>query len=153
MNIAAVIEDLAISQKSFYLIKAFNKGIDNTDNSFGVFYQRPSIPPIEPLFGCKLTAYLASFEGVVIPTTLKEAEICLKSTNKTRIFLYLWDLSWLENSINFSKAMDILRNEKTNIIARSASHAKCIENFCNKTPIGIVDNWDMDDMMGIINES
>jgi hypothetical protein len=149
-NIAALVQDLSISQKSFYLIKEFNKWIKNTDLSFGVFHTRTAIPPVKTLFGCKMVAFLQSYNGIIIPTTMEEAEIALRASNNSKKFLYLWDLDWLENPVYFSTAMDILRNERLNIIARSSSHSDLIENFCNKRPVGIVDNWKMEQLLDIV---
>lgn len=44
MNIAAVVKDLSISQNSFYMIKEFNKLIDNTDISVGAFFRGLQFP-------------------------------------------------------------------------------------------------------------
>jgi len=149
INIAAIIDDLSMSQKSFYLIKEFNKCISNTDISTGIFYNRISTPPIEPLFACKNVAFLGSYQGVIISTTAQEAEITLKTANNSKRFLYLWDMDWTMKPVDFDKYMSILRDDRLRIIARSQSHVDCIENFCNKNVVGIVDNWDIDSLMEI----
>jgi len=46
-----------------------------------------------------------------------------------------------------------LRDDRLNIIARSKSHSDMIENFCNKSPIGIVDNWNLDQLVGVIHDN
>ena len=51
--------------------------------------------------------------------------------------------------VDFDKYMSILRDDRLRIIARSQSHVDCIENFCNKNVVGIVDNWDIDSLMEI----
>lgn len=150
LNLHALINDLSISQKSFYLIKEFNRCIDNTDVSTGVFHIRGSVPPVEPLFGCKSVGFLNSYHGVLIATTLEEAEIALNTSNNSKKFLYLWDLDWLRKPVMFMPAMHILRDDRLKIIARSTSHAKVIENFCNKPVCGIVDNWKLENLTSII---
>jgi len=151
MNIAAVVKDLSASQNAFYMIKEFNKLISNTDISVGAFIQRPAIPTTQTLFGYKMSSFINSYSGVLIPTSLEMTRICLKASSNTNIFLYLWDLDWLESPVHFSSAMDILRNDKVKIIARSHSHAECIENFCNKKPVGVVSNWDARQLLELIN--
>lgn len=146
-KIAALVNDLAMSQSNFYLVKAFNKLLDNTDLAVGVFCNRHSLPVIQPLFGVKLANFLVSYNGVLISTTLEEAESSLKLCNKADRYLYLWDLDWLENPVYFSTAMNILRDEKLKVIARSESHAELIENFANIKVHGVVDNWDMESML------
>jgi hypothetical protein len=81
---------------------------------------------------------------------MEEAEISLKASNNSKKFLYLWDLDWLENPVYFSVAMRILRDDRLKIIARSSSHAEMIEEFTNRPVEGIVDNWDMDQLLGIV---
>ena len=142
INIAAIIDDLSMSQKSFYLIKEFNKCISNTDISTGIFYNRISTPPIEHLFACKIER-----DSVLI--RCREAEITLKTANNSKRFLYLWDMDWTMKPVDFDKYMSILRDDRLRIIARSQSHVDCIENFCNKNVVGIVDNWDIDSLMEI----
>jgi len=98
-----------------------------------------------------MSSFINSYSGVLIPTSLEMTRICLKASSNTNIFLYLWDLDWLESPVHFSSAMDILRNDKVKIIARSHSHAECIENFCNKKPVGVVSNWDARQLLELIN--
>lgn len=150
LNLQALVNDLSISQKSFYLIKEFNRCIDNTDISTGVFHIRGSVPPIEPLFGCKSVGFLNSYHGVLITTTLEEAEIALNTSNNSQKFLYLWDLDWLRKPVMFMPAMNILRDDRLKIIARSTSHAAVISNFCNKPVCGIVDNWKLENLTSVI---
>ena len=150
VNLAALVNDLTPSQKSFYLITEFNKCIDNTDISTGVFHVRGSVPPVQPLFGCKTVGFLHSYHGAVISTTLEEAAISLNTSSNSKKFLYLWDLDWLSNPVFFSTAMKILRDNRLKIIARSTSHAQVIDNFCNKGVCGIVDNWNINQLLNIV---
>jgi len=138
MNIAAIVNDLSPSQKSFYLIKTFNKFIDDVSISPSVFQSRSCNPVIQPLFSCRQTSSLSSYNGVIISTSLEDAELTLRTSNNTDKFLYVWDLSWLYNPIRFSQAMQTLRNDNLKIIARSDSHASVIKNFCNKPVVDIL---------------
>jgi hypothetical protein len=151
-NISAFVQDLAVSQKSFYLIKEFNECLKDTDISASVFFERPAIPPIQPCFACRTVSFLSGYNGVVIATTISEADTMLQASNASSKYLYLWDMEWLETPVFFEAAMRILRDDRLKIIARSQSHAELIEGFCNKKPIGIVSDWDMDqlDKVGVI---
>ena len=135
-NIAAVVKELSVSQSSFYLIKEFNKCIDNTDLSMSVFFERPAITPIDAMFACKSMVYLSGYSGIVVSTTIEDADKTLKATNSSSRYLYLWDIEWLENPMYFEKTVSVLRDPRLKIIARSQSHADAIESFCNKKPIG-----------------
>lgn len=150
LNVAVLINDLSVSQKSFYLIKEFNKCIDYTDISVGVFHIRGAVPPVQPLFGCKSVGFLNSYHGTLISTSMEEAEISLRTSNNSKKFLYLWELDWIENPVFFSTAMNILRDDRLQIIARSTQHAAVIDNFCNKGVCGIVDNWNINQLLEIV---
>ena len=151
INIAAVVNDLSPSQKTFYLIKSFNKFIEDVNICPSVFQSRSCNPVIQPLFSCKMTSSFSSYKGVAISTNLEDAELTLRASNNTDKYLYLWDLSWIYTPVKFSKAMEILRNDNLKIIARSDSHASVIENFCNKSVEDILEDWNPNKLLTIIN--
>ncbi len=115
-----------------------------------MFFLKPSIPPVAPFFACRGSYALGTYHGVAISTTLKETEVMLKSSNASNKYFYVWDLEWLYNSLYFERAMRIMRDDRLKIIARSRSHAIAIENFCNKKPIGIVADWNKDQLLEVI---
>ena len=144
INIAAVVSSLGPSQKSFYLVKEFNKARENTDISTSVFYERPSIPVTAPLFSCRNVGFFSDYEGIAIATTLSEANTLIKTHNNAVKCLYLWDMEWLINPVNYRPACDILHDHKLHLFARSESHAALIKNFCNKDSAAIIDDWNLD---------
>lgn len=148
-NISVFVKNLNMSQNSFYMIKELNKCIQDVSLSAGVIYQEKSVPPVPTLFSCKMINGLSSFKGTLIATTIEDAGIMLQINAKSDLFLYLWDMPWIESPVNFEHATGIMRDPRIHIIARSESHADCIENFCNKRPIGTVDNWDLESLLEI----
>ena len=150
LKLAAVVEDVGPSQKSFYLIKEFNKAAMSKDMSISVFYNRPSTHITKPHFSCRSVAFLSGYHGVAIATSLTCAETLLRSHNRSDKYLYLWDIDWLITPVNFSVACDMLRDDRLKLIARSESHARVIGDFCNREVSGIVDNWNIDELRGII---
>ena len=152
LNLAAFVDDLGPSQKCFYLIKEFNKGATSKDMSISAFYSRPVTPITRPHFSCRNVAFLSGYHGVTIATSLTCAETLLRSHNRSDKYLYLWDIDWLITPVNFSAACDILRDDRLKLIARSESHARVISDFCNRGVLGVVDNWNIDELRKIINE-
>jgi hypothetical protein len=148
MKISTVIDNIGPSQNSFYLIKEFNKLTKDVNNSCSVFINRITSPVTKPLFPCLSIAFFQEYSGTVIATTLKEAETVLKTSNNTEKYLYLWEMEWLTGAINHKTACDIMKNFK--IIARSDSHAKVIKNFSNIEPVGIVDDWNIKQLLNIV---
>ena len=150
MKIAAVINDLGPSQKAFYLIKEFNRMCANAKMSCTAFVNTCSAYVTKPLFSCMSIAFFSDFNGVAIATTVEEANSLLQSSNNSDKYLYLWDMAWTEQPVNHDAFCNILRDPRLKIIARSESHAKTIENFCNKKVVGIVDDWNAEQLLQIV---
>ena len=54
--------------------------------------------------------------------------------------------------MNFTQVCNILRDERLSIIARSESHANIIENFCNKKVVGIVEDWNSEQLLALMEK-
>lgn len=150
MKIAAIINDLSASQKSFYLIKEFNKMCADAKMSCTAFVNTCTAMVTKPLFSCMSMAFFSEYDGVAIATTVEEAKSLLETSNNSDRYLYLWDLTWTERPVNHDGFCKILRDPRLKIIARSKSHARAIENFCNKKPVGVVDDWNHEQLLEII---
>lgn len=150
MKIAAVVNDLSASQKSFYLIKEFNKMCADAKMSCTAFVNTCTAMVTKPLFSCMSVAFFSEYNGVAIATTIEEAKSLLQASNNSDKYLYLWDLTWTERAVNHDAFCEILRDPRLKIIARSQSHAKAIQNFCNKEVVGVVDDWNKDQLLELI---
>ena len=54
--------------------------------------------------------------------------------------------------MKFKDVCKVLLDERLNIIARSDEHAQMIENYCNKKPVAIIDNWKLEDLISLTQE-
>jgi hypothetical protein len=149
INITAVLEDLGPSQKAFYFIKNFNELSRDPNFSCSAFLCNIGAPVTKALFSCSSVSFFSDYFGTAISTTIAEADMLLKSNNNSKKYLYLWDMEWLVNPMNYSQVCNILLDKRLKIIARSKSHAQIIENFCNKKPIGIVEDWNKEQLLKI----
>ena len=150
IDIAAVIDHVGPSQKSFYLIKEFNRICSFGSTSVTAFVSRSAIPVCPPMFSVQNVTFISGYHGTAIATTLSEADTLLKSYNKSKKYLYLWDMEWLTNPASYATTCNILLDDRLSLIARSQSHADLIVNFCNKAPVGIVDNWEIKTLLSIV---
>ena len=150
INITAVLEDLGPSQKAFYFIKNFNELSRNQNFSCSAFLCNIGVPVTKPLFSCSSVSFFSDYFGIAMSTTIAEADMLLKSHNNSKKYLYLWDMEWLTRSMNYSQVCNILLDKRLKIIARSKSHAQIIENFCNKKPIGIVEDWNKEQILKLL---
>ena len=151
-SISAVLNDLGPSQKAFYFIKSFNELSRNPKFSCSAFVCNIGVPVTKPLFSCSSVSFFSDYLGIAISTTIAEAEMLLKSNNNSDKYLYLWDMEWTNKPVNYSQACNILLDERLKIIARSKSHAQIIENFCNKKPIGIVEDWNNEQLLTLMEK-
>ena len=152
INIAAVVEHLGPSQKSFYMINEFNKTLSALNLCASVFTVKPAIPVIPTMFSCRSVAFMSGYHHNLFATTIGEANTLLKGNNRAAKFLYLWDLSWVDSPMNYNEVCSVLRDDRLKIIARSEDHAEMIDNFCNKKTVGVVDNWNLDSLVEMVNE-
>lgn len=151
-KLAAVVNDLGPSQKCFYLIKEFNKAATSKDMSVSAFYNSPMMPVIKPHFSCRNISFLSGYDGVAIATSILAADALLKSHNSSKKYLYLWDIEWIIRPVNFTVACSILLDDRLKLIARSESHATIINHFCNKQLSGIVDDWNINELLKVTTE-
>ena len=149
-SIAAMTDCLKNSQKSFYLVKEFNKIAKDPSVSCLVFTSTTAVPITKPLFPCYNISFYADYSGVCIGSSLADLRIMTATSNNVDKYFYLWDFEWLDNPISHNTTCDLLRENEIKIIARSESHSKLIENYCNKKPVGILDDWNSEELRKIV---
>jgi hypothetical protein len=123
-----------------------------TNLCVSAFLKRFTVPIAPTLFSCRSVAFMSSYHHNLISTTIADANMILKSNNAAAKFLYLWDLEWIYNPSGFMDHVDILKDKRLKIIARSKPHAQMIENYCNKSVVGIVDDWDLESVIGVVQQ-
>lgn len=157
INIAAVVQKLDFSDNCFYMTKEFNKALEITDLmiSASLFFSTPTSEPlpVRSCFSHQFSHYLASYSGMAIATNIKDTDSILKIAGGADVYLYLWNLPWNYRSIDFESSVKVMRNPRVNLIARSKSHSQAIENFCNKKPVAIIDNWDIEKLSELYRNS
>ena len=149
-KIAAILDTLSASQSSFYLIKEFNKLQGDNQYSPVCFYNNLSATPVKTHFACMNISYYSHFDGVTITTNIDTANTAIKTNNNSKKFLYLWDMEWLRNPMDFNYVNSVLSNDDIAIISRSNSHSDLIKNYCNKEVAGVVQDWDMEQLEKIV---
>lgn len=150
MKIASFVDDISISQNSYYMIREFNK-LSSNKVSPCCFYHNLAPPPINMNFAIINAYYLSQWTGHVIATSFETANTLQKIKSAAKKYLYLFDLEWLRFNSNFEDSMYILRDPEITLIARSLDHADMIENYCNIRPKHTLKDWDSNKLMEIIN--
>lgn len=148
MKIASIVDDLVLSQSSFYMIKNFNiLGQDLNNQPFCFFHNLSSVP-VPPLFSI-MNAYYASYfyGGVLLATNLKTLKTVVNLSSNAKKYFYVNDLEWLREEKDFMDNVSMMNNPKIKLIARSESHAKAIKNYCNVSPVAIIENWNYKELL------
>lgn len=149
-SIASLVDNTNLSQNIYYMTKTFNR---MQSISPFCYYTNLSTQALKPNFSV-LNCYYANHYtgGPLIATSLETLNILINLNIRAPKFFYCWDLEWLRNcKFSFSDNMGSLRNEYISIVARSKSHAECIENYTNKKVSHIIENWDYDQIKGLCN--
>ena len=83
-----------------------------------------------------------NFNGIIITDDLMRSQDLVHNTYSKKRFLYLYHLDWpYINNLQFIHIKRILLNDNIELIARSESHSKLIENLFKK-PKYIMAEWD-----------
>lgn len=144
MNLGFVVNDIGNSERNYKLLKLIDKIPDkNNDIIPYIFFQNIAPPAVEPSCLMMNILGITNFSGKVVAMDLESAQVVLNNNANTENWLFLWDLPWLHNVINYVSCLDILKN--FNLIVRSEEHKLIIENYTGSNNIYLVK--DMDDLL------
>jgi len=152
MNIASIVDNTNLSQNIFYMTKTFNKMKNISPFCFYVNLSTQAVKTNFAIMNCYYANHYSG--GPIIATSLHTLSIMSKLNIGAPKFFYCWDLEWLrhhKNPASYSDNMGLFENEYISIIARSNSHAECIENYTNRKVSHIIENWDHNQIMELAN--
>lgn len=150
MKIATLMQDMGMSQNAFFMIKTLNKLAISNKASPVSFYTNLSSLAVKPYFAVMNAYYYQSFfNGITVAADLESAKIVASSSNRNENYLYLFDLPWLSQNMNYVETIELMKKFK--IIARSESHAQNIKNYSGQDSL-IIQDWNYDDLLRLINE-
>lgn len=145
ISVASFVNDLSNSQSNFFMIREFNK----LDSPF-CFYNNISYLVTQANFAVLNSSYLPHYDGNLFCIDPNCALIARKARTNYKIYLYLWDVFFMRGDSDFTYNMDIFRDKSISLICRSESHADAIENYCNRSPLAIIDNWDSEKIQELL---
>jgi hypothetical protein len=152
MKVGILMSDFSCSQLSFYVIRNVNEACNTSPkNDYIGFFENLSGNVIEPSFCLMNMSEVWGFEGFLVATSASTALTLIKAVTPSKKYFYVWDLEWIRNPHNYHTLLAIYRHPSINLIARSETHAKAIENFCNKRVVGVMDDFNLSDLGDIIN--
>lgn len=143
MNIGMVLPNLGSSQLSFLTISQANVGSGLTNDEFFIFTKNPSEPCVSPAFSCMNISEVIGFKGILFAVDLDGADLIRTVATQSKLVFYVWDLEFLRKKKDFIRNVEIYRDRRLTLVARSQSHANVISNYCNREPDMIVPNFNI----------
>lgn len=144
MNLGFVVNNMGNSERNYELLKLIDKISDkNNDIAPYIFFQNVVPPVSQP--NCLMMNILGitNFSGKVVAMDLESAQIVFNNNANTENWLFLWDLPWLYNVINYVACLDMLKNFK--LVVRSEEHKSIVENYTGFNNIYLA--TDMDNLL------
>jgi hypothetical protein len=151
-KIGVVVDDLSASQLSYHIIKNINDHLKKSDTDFVAFFQNSTSNMMGMTFSCMCINEIWSFDGVAVATSVATALAISKTFSPKQKYFYVWDLEWCRSKgRDFEYVIQAFNKDDIKLIARSKDYAKAIKNYCNRDVEGIVENFNINQLMDIIN--
>ena len=154
MKLGISLRNLNPSQLTYYATRNLNTAskLNMVDDCI-IFFDQVSPSPFKTLFSTMNGSELWDFDGRLITTDISTTLSAQKAVNPARTFFYVWDLEWSRSKSqgDYDYNIKAFTDENIELIARSKSHATAISNFCNRRVKHIVDDFDINQLMRVIN--
>ena len=151
-KVGFLVEELSASQLSFNMIKNTNRYIENNDTDFVAFFENYTSVFVPMSFASMCVNEIWSFDGSLVATSASTALSISKTFAAESRFFYVWDLEWIrKKDESFETMIQAFCIDDVKLIARSEDHAKAIKNYSNRDVHGIVENFNTEQLMEIIN--
>jgi len=133
MKLAFAVHDLGPSDLSLRLLTEGNRWVqEGVGNDLAVFYQEAARPPLTPFFSSCHLAEGWAYDGAVVATSFRTAELLLRFPSPRRKAFLAWDLDWLRDQYDFRRLRAVYGNPDLTIIARCEDHAKALSRCWNR---------------------
>ncbi len=152
MKVGVAVTNLGPTQLNYFLIQNTNRLLaERHDVDLIVFYENLHNPCLTMNFGSMQLTEAWGYDGTLIATTLSTASKILQFPGPSRKLFYVWDLEWLRmREKSFSELRSIYANPRLQLIARSDEHARVLEACWNTPILGVVEDFNINN---IINEA
>jgi len=152
-QVSFIVKDLAPSQQSYYLVQNLNGWLTNPNNDSILFYQNLVRPLVIPKCSALNCAEIIGYGKTLVATTLETALIMLNSATTTDRWFYVQDLEYLRDAHrNYEMAVKVYRSPRLKLITRSEDHRIALEKCFNCEVAGVVENYDFNKLMEILDK-
>lgn len=153
MKLGVMVSDLGASQLSYNLIRRVNARLAGKGGLDVIAFYEAPVNPCLPMNFSRMPAYEAwGYNGAVVATTFSTArKLQGFPSPKVRAF-YLWDLEWVRgrNRLSHAEWAAVYRDPSLSLLVRNRDHADLVEQCWNRPVAGIVDDFDLEAILGLI---
>lgn len=153
MNLGVFVNNLGPSQLAYSVITELNKLVkERTDIAPVVFTTEPNPPCAKIETGIFNQSEIWGFNGKVVATSLQGAHQLLQTPGQLERYFYIWDLEWLRMTQGFvyDELLKIYSDPRLKLICRSQDHANIMKNNFNVEITGIVENFNIKELLEIL---
>lgn len=144
MNVGIIIPGLGNSQLAFFVGGQSHYLKQFTSHEPFIFMEDFEPPCMQIQAACMNISEIYSFNGLLISTSLMNTAMVLNVKSNCKKAFYVWDLEFLRRGHdNFFLNSSIYRSPEIKLICRSKEHADALENYCNRKPDMIVQNFNL----------
>ena len=152
-NFSILVENSGASQLSFFVIEGLNKLTETRPEIDAIlFYENQHKNCIPANFATMQMSEAWGQSGPIIATSASTAKKLTSFPSKEKFF-YVWDLDWVRNLQRYEKLSEIYTDKSLTLIARSYSHKKAIENAFNREVSHIVSDFNINEILSILEEN
>jgi hypothetical protein len=148
MNVTFLLNNLGNSDLTYNCLNLVSELSSDNTVSTGIIYKNLLPQLSKPKCITMNISALSYINGNVIAMDLETADILMKNRSNTTNYLYLWNIDWLYDVINYDTALNILHSFK--LIARSERHKEIITNFSGIQDIRVVNDFDKKELMSCL---
>lgn len=143
-SLGVLVNNFSRSQLAFYFIQKANELVKNPEMDIVGFYSNLSPLCVKPNFSMMQLVEAYSFQGTVIATDLDGVAKLINMPGPSKKFYYTWDLEWLRNKgQQYEHLVMLYRHPEIEVVARSLSHKRILENNFNLKDIKISEDFDL----------
>ena len=152
-NFSVLVDNSGASQLSFCVITEINRLTEIRPEIDAIlFYENQHKNCVPANFSTMQISEAWGQEGPIIATSFSTANK-LASFPSEKKFFYVWDLDWIRNSYRYESLSQVYTDESLNLIARSESHKKAIENAFNREISHVVPDFNINEILSILEEN
>lgn len=153
MKTMIVLDNLTFHEKHYDILTEVNRVCESTTEDVCLSVMNVSSKVVETKCAVMNVSEISSFsDGVLLATTLKDADAILSTVNNSIKVLYLWDIDWMFSRLFNEDIRRILNNERLVVISRSKSHRDILKAVCDKD-IKIIEDFNLETIWNLLEKT